>query len=231
MKLKILKCCCAIGNVRRVELRLHLRCGEPSDDKVAEEEINRPLQNVGVRETKYTPRDISLVIIFAALYAMLVVMFAPLSFYLWQVRIADALLPLSILFGGYCAAGLGLGCLIGNIYGWLMLGGVWGTIVLDAIGGSIANFVACIAAYWIGRRDGIFMRFIGTVAETAIIAAIVGGYLSIIFHVPFEIGVLGVLIGSLITINLIGFVVEEAIRKIMPHMTKRLRCSQNRGIR
>lgn len=164
---------------------------------------------------KITSKDISLTVIFAALYAILVVVYAPISFYLWQVRVADALLPLSMIFGGSCAVGLSLGCFIGNIYGWLMIGGAWGTTIIDAVGGSIANFIACITAHQIGRRGNIFTRFLGTVAETAIITIIVGGYLSLIFHVPLEIGMLGILIGSVIAINLTGFAIEETIRRAM----------------
>lgn len=153
-------------------------------------------------------REVSLVIVFASLYATLVVVLAPISFHpLWQVRVADALLPLSIVFGLPCAVGLGLGCLIGNIFG--------GLGAIDIIGGSIANLAACITAYWIGGRGNVFMRFLGTMAETAIITAIVGGYLSILFNMPPEIVMLGIFTGSLISINLLGFMLEETVRRRM----------------
>jgi len=35
----------------------------------------------------------------------------------------------------------------------------------------------------------------------------------VIFQVPVEIGLLGILIGSTIAINIIGFPIEEAIRR------------------
>src|SRR5437867_1609431 len=44
-------------------------------------------------------RSIALAAMLAALYAADVVFFAPISFQTIQVRVADALLPLSVLFG------------------------------------------------------------------------------------------------------------------------------------
>jgi hypothetical protein len=73
--------------------------------------------------------------------------------------------------------------------------------------------VACTLAWYIGRRGRRIQRFLGTVAETVAVSLIVGGYLAVIFQVPVEIGLLGILIGSTIAINIIGFPIEEAIRR------------------
>ena len=43
-------------------------------------------------------RDIALASMISALYAVGVIVFAPISFLIFQVRIADALIPLSIVF-------------------------------------------------------------------------------------------------------------------------------------
>lgn len=48
---------------------------------------------------KMNVKDLALTTIFAALYAALVLAFAGISFQLVQVRVADALIPLSIVFG------------------------------------------------------------------------------------------------------------------------------------
>ncbi|MEM1586783.1 MAG: QueT transporter family protein [Candidatus Bathyarchaeia archaeon] len=163
---------------------------------------------------RFRPKETSLTVGFAALYAVSVIVLAPISFYVWQVRVADALLPLSMIFGMPCALGLSLGCIIGNIYGGL------GSI--DIIGGSIANFLACLAAYQVGRRkNSIFMRFLGSLAETIIITVIVGGYLSYLFNIPLGLSMLGILVGSLIAINLMGFALEEIIRRVYAPLIKR----------
>ncbi|MBL7118911.1 QueT transporter family protein, partial [Candidatus Bathyarchaeota archaeon] len=48
---------------------------------------------------KSTTIEVVMAALFAALYAIGVIALAPISFMIFQVRIADALLPLSILFG------------------------------------------------------------------------------------------------------------------------------------
>jgi len=101
---------------------------------------------------KSKSRQVSVTAIFAALYAVGVVLLAPISFGVYQVRVADALLPLSMIFGMPAAAGLSLGCLIANIYG--------GLGITDIIGGALANFLACSIAYRIGR-NGVIRRFLG----------------------------------------------------------------------
>jgi uncharacterized membrane protein len=150
-------------------------------------------------------KDITLTIIFASLYAIGVIILAPISFSIYQVRIADALLPLSMIFGMPSALGLGLGAVVANIYG--------GFGIIDIVGGSAANFVACMVAWWISRRNGFTSRFLGAIAETVTITVIVGGYLSLIFQVPVEYGLFGILIGSIIAINVLGFLVEETLRR------------------
>ncbi len=62
-------------------------------------------------------REIALGSVIAALYAIGVILFAPISFLLFQVRVADALIPLSIVFGMPAVLGLTLGNIVANIYG------------------------------------------------------------------------------------------------------------------
>lgn len=154
---------------------------------------------------KKNTRNISVVVIFAALYAGAVIGLAPISFDIYQVRIADALLPLSMIFGIPGAIGFGLGTIVSNIFG--------GLGIVDIVGGTIANIVACTIAYYIAKKRGPIFRLIGSISETLIITAIVGGYLSFIFNVPLEFGLFGVLVGSIIAINLLGYPIQEIIRR------------------
>jgi uncharacterized membrane protein len=151
-------------------------------------------------------KDIAITAIFTTLYALGVVLLAPMSFGIFQIRIADALLPLVMIYGLPVVFGTSLGCIIANFYGGLGF--------IDIIGGSIANFLACIIAYVIGRNSRI-RRFIGCLLETIIITFIVGSYLSLIFNVPIEVSFLGIFIGSFISINILGFIILESIYKIV----------------
>jgi uncharacterized membrane protein len=154
---------------------------------------------------KITAKWISVAVVFVALYAASVISLAPISFSIYQVRLADALLPLSMIFGMPSAIGLSLGCVVSNVYG--------GLGIVDIVGGAIANFAASSLAWYLARRSGLIRRFLGSVVETIIITVIVGGYLSLIFAVPLELGLFGTLVGSVISINIIGFPVEEIIRR------------------
>jgi len=154
---------------------------------------------------KIAARGISIAVAFAALYAVGVIFLAPISFSVYQVRLADALLPLSMIFGIPSAFGLGLGCVVSNVYG--------GLGVIDIVGGSFANFIAGLLAWYIAGRRGFAHRFLGSIVETVAITLIVGGYLSLIFEVPLELGLFGVLVGSVIAVNIVGFPIEEIIRR------------------
>jgi uncharacterized membrane protein len=154
---------------------------------------------------KTNSRRISIIVIFAALYAVGVIFLAPISYSFFQVRIADALLPLSMIFGIPSAIGLSLGCTVANVYGGLGL--------VDIVGGTVANFVACTLAWYIARKSGFSRRLIGSMIQTIVITAIVGGYLWIIFEVPIEFSIAGVFVGSVIAINILGFAVQEVIRR------------------
>jgi len=154
---------------------------------------------------RFGGREVALIAVFAGLYAAGVVLLAPISFGVYQVRVADALLPLSMIFGLPSAIGLSLGCLVANVYG--------GLGVVDVVGGAVANFVACTLAWYIGR-GGFARRFFGSIAETLTITIIVGGYLSLIFNVPIEVGLLGIFIGSVIAINVLGLALEEGLHRI-----------------
>lgn len=143
-----------------------------------------------------TTISISLTSVFAALYAVCVVALAPISFEIFQVRVADALLPLAILFGWPAILGFSTGTLIANFFGGLGL--------VDVIGGSIANLLATYVAWKIGQRAIKGSWFAAIAAEILLITLIVGSYLSYLFQMPLELGLLGILIGSFVASGLLG---------------------------
>jgi uncharacterized membrane protein len=97
-------------------------------------------------------KDLALATIFAALYAALVIALAGISFQLVQVRVADALIPLSIIFGWPAVVGVTAGCVISNAVSPLP------SALTDITFGAIANFLASLTAWRIGiwRRRGTF---------------------------------------------------------------------------
>ncbi|MBS7647528.1 MAG: QueT transporter family protein [Candidatus Bathyarchaeia archaeon] len=151
---------------------------------------------------KFESKDVVLTAVFAALYAAAVVFLAPISFEVFQVRVADALLPFAAVLGLPVAFGTSLGCFIANFYSSLG--------IVDVAGGAIANFIACILAWHIGGKS-VFRRFSSCLAETVIVTLIVGSYLAVLLSMPIEVGLLGVFIGSVIAIDILGFSLLEAL--------------------
>ena len=132
-------------------------------------------------------KQLTLTIIFASLYAVLTVALAPLSYYFFQIRFSDALIPLSIVFGMPSVYGVTVGCFVANAFGGLGL--------MDMILGSLVNFIASYLAYKIGR--GI----IGVIVATLTVGLGVGLYLGYLLGVPVELMIQSTLFGSIISIS------------------------------
>ncbi|MFX1293305.1 MAG: QueT transporter family protein [Promethearchaeota archaeon] len=154
---------------------------------------------------------ISIAASIGALYAVLVWLFPFIAFFIWQIRIADCLIPQALLLGLPAAIGLAIGCFAGNLIGGLGL--------IDYFGGAITNFLAGFIGYQIEKRNtskGI-IRILRTQlaigVQTLINIFIVGTYLSYLFAMPLPIGWLGILVGSLVAMHLVGFLIHEALRK------------------
>jgi uncharacterized membrane protein len=133
---------------------------------------------------------------FAAVYAVGVYFLTPISFLPFQVRVADALLPLAILFGWPAIIGLSIGAFVANFFGPLG--------VVDIVGGALANFIATFLAWRISRNRGRFWKFIGVAEEIATVTLIVGTYLSYLLAQPLLLVWIGVLLGSIIAIGVLG---------------------------
>ena len=113
-------------------------------------------------------RDLGLTTIFAGLYAVLVMVLAPISFGPVQLRVADCLIPLAALFGWPVVAGVTVGCFLGNAYIWIG--------PHDVVIGPIANLIAASAVYLLRKR-----RLLACVVGALPIGVIVGGYLWFVY--------------------------------------------------
>jgi hypothetical protein len=123
-------------------------------------------------------RDQALTAIFTGLYAILVMVLAPISFGPVQLRVADCLIPLAALFGWPVVAGVTVGCFLGNAYYWL------GPI--DVVFGPIANLIAASLILFLRKR-----RLLACVVGALPIGVIVGGgYLWLFFSPPDVFGLI-----------------------------------------
>jgi uncharacterized membrane protein len=169
------------------------------------------------RITVSSSRSLALAAVFGALYAALVVAFAPTSNLPIQVRVADVLMPLAILFGWPVIFGLGVGAVVGNFFADSITGFPSGSIGLDMVGGSLVNLLAGFLAWKIGQhgwkvRNWNASWFIATIVETVLISVVVGGYLSIVFpSTALVASILLVLAGEVVAINIGGFALLNII--------------------
>jgi uncharacterized membrane protein len=150
-----------------------------------------------------TTIHVTLAAVFAALYAVGVVFLAPISFLAFQVRIADALLPLSILLGWPVVVGVTIGAFVANFFG--------GLGPVDMIGGAVANFLATLVAWKIASGRNRTTALVGIATEIVVVTLIVGTYLSYLLALPIGVGLLGVFLGSVIAIGVLGSILLFAL--------------------
>jgi uncharacterized membrane protein len=150
------------------------------------------------RRTRSLVLELSLAASFAALYAVAVVLLAPISYGIMQVRLADALIPLSMIFGLPVVYGVTLGNIIANLYG--------GYGPIDVTFGTLANVLASYVAFRLRSKP-----LLGCFAATMIVSLIVGGYLWILVGVPMEVSLLGLFAGSFIAITILGYLLQRFI--------------------
>jgi uncharacterized membrane protein len=151
--------------------------------------------------------EISIAIVFTSLYAILVIVLAPISYGPIQLRVADCLIPLVALFGWPVIAGVSLGCFLGNAYFWMG--------PQDVILGTIANLIAATIILLLRKR-----QFLACVVGSLPIGVIVGSYLWLFFPPPdifgMQLPVWGAMIASitistLIAVAGIGYVILRTL--------------------
>lgn len=138
--------------------------------------------------------------VIAGLYSGLVILLAPVSFYMFQIRVADALLILPFLdfFGLPSVIGLTVGCAFANIFS------PFG--VVDIVFGSLANLCAALIARLIGMKSKKLLALItASVLESLAVSIIVGYFvLHLVGGLDFIVAFVGVLVGSAISICILG---------------------------
>ena len=165
------------------------------------------------KRKSWTTRSVALAALLAALYGAYVFYFAVTSFGPLQVRVVDALLPLSILLGFPAVVGVTIGCFIGNL-----LGSPIG--IVDIIGGPVANFVAATLAWVITRKKFRGSWLLGVTTEIAVVTLVVGSYLVVWAAapgVPLWVGWAEFLGSEVFAIGILGYpllrAVDKAIRR------------------
>ena len=133
----------------------------------------------------------------AALYIVLCVVLQPISYGVIQIRFAESLTLLPMLFFE-AVPGLFLGALVANILGPLGL--------IDVVGGSLATLVAAYLTYYF--RDTI----IGYFSPVVVNAVFVSLYLHLIFKWPYWATVLSIGLSEALVVFTLGHLMVKSLR-------------------
>ena len=131
--------------------------------------------------------------VIAAIYVVLTVIFAPISFGPMQVRIAEMLMILP-LFTPAAVPGLFIGCIIANMLG--------GAIALDVIFGSLATLIGAWGGYLLRRNRWLVP--IPPILSNALIVPFVLKYGYGFTEIPLPLMMVYIAIGEIIGCYILG---------------------------
>ncbi len=128
----------------------------------------------------------------AAVYVVLCVVFAPISYGEVQVRVAEALVILPF-FTPAAIPGLFVGCFLSNLIG--------GSVVLDVIGGSLATLLGAVGSYYL-RKSKILVLLPPIAANSLIVPFVLRYGYGVPLPIPFMMLTVG--IGEVIAVAGLG---------------------------
>ena len=148
--------------------------------------------------------SIVLVVMFAALYAALTVVFAPISYLSLQIRISEVLITFIPIYGWPALLGLTLGTFLANMVSPLGL--------IDLLVGPLATFLGGLPLIYL-RRHGRWAIIIGFFSYAVIVSFMVALELAWLFASPFEFMFIQVLLGELIAAGVGSTLVYGVLRR------------------
>ena len=143
-------------------------------------------------------KDLSWIGLISALYVVVTLIFAPISYGPIQVRVSEALTLLPF-FDPRAIFALFIGCLIANIFG--------GLGIYDIVFGSLLTL---LAAYLTSKMRNIYMAGLPPVIVNAFGVSL---YLSVFFKLPYLLTVLYIGVGEAISVYLIGLPLALYIKR------------------
>ena len=138
----------------------------------------------------------------AAVYVVLTIVLAPISFGQVQLRVSEALTIMPV-FTAAAIPGVFIGCLIGNILG--------GAVLPDIIFGSLATLVAAVISYKL-RGKGLLIASIPPVVVNMLVVPFVLKYAySVPLPIPFMMLTFGA--GEVVSCCILGVGLGKLLQK------------------
>ncbi len=135
----------------------------------------------------------------AALYAVLTLAVAPLSYGPIQCRVSEALTVLP-LFSQAAIPGLFIGCFLANLMG--------PNGFLDVINGSICTLLAAFGTYYFRRRPALALLFPVVINATGVSA-----YLFFLARTPFWFTLVTLFVGEAVAVYGLGLMLIKILKK------------------
>lgn len=150
------------------------------------------------KKMHWSIKDLSQIAILCALYVVLTYALAPLAYGSVQFRLSEMLVLLCFYNRKYSISMI-LGCLLANLLSPM---GIW-----DIIFGTLATIFAVVGVCFSKKL------WVAALWPTLFNALIVGGELSIIYHMPFFLAAAQVAIGEFVSVSLFGCSVWKSVEK------------------
>ena len=142
--------------------------------------------------------------VIAAIYIVLTLLLAPISYGQIQVRVSEALTLLPFL-SSYSIWGVFLGCIISNLIG--------GNGIIDVVFGSLSTLIAAILTYYIGRSNLKLKKYLAPIPPIIINAVVIGFILNYTLKLPLLLSMLWVGVGEAISCYILGLILISMIEK------------------
>ena len=137
----------------------------------------------------------------AAVYVVLCVAFAPISYGEVQVRVAEALFILPF-FTPAAIPGLFIGCLLSNLIG--------GSVLVDVVFGSLATLLGAVGTYYL-RKNKVLLLLPPIAANTVIVPFVLRFGYGVLLPIPFMMLTVG--IGEVIAVAILGSVLLNVLAR------------------
>ena len=146
---------------------------------------------------KFTTIKILRAAIIAAVYSAVTILLSPLSYGPVQIRFAEALTILPVLFPE-AVIGVTVGCLISNIFS--PFGFVW----TDMVFGTLATFCAAVLTCYIGavfkKKAGVFLAALPPVLINALVVPVI-----IFAYIQEDMASINIFTSNMLLLYLLGF--------------------------
>ncbi|EJP6473233.1 QueT transporter family protein [Clostridium sp. FAM 1755] len=142
--------------------------------------------------------------VIAAIYTVLTLLLAPISYGQIQVRVSESLTLLPFL-SSYSIWGVFLGCIISNLIG--------GNGIIDIVFGSLATLISAILTYYIGKSNLKLKKYLAPLPPIFINAVVIGFILNYTLKLPLLLSMIWVGLGEFISCYVLGLILISIIEK------------------